>query len=300
MAILIDEGTKILIQGITGRTGEFAARYMLEYGSRVVAGVTPGKGGQRVWGVPVYNSVEKALENHGEIDATVTLVPPQNVKEAALEAIMNGVEKLLIPTENVPVQDVLFILAHAKRRGVRVIGPGSFGVISPGKAVLGWIGGSIELAKETFKPGRIGVISRSGGQTTTISWSISKAGLGVSTAIHVGAEPVLGTVEAELLEMFQRDNETSGIALFGEIGGIQEEEAAEIIKARGIRKPIVAYIAGRFLPRGVRFSHASAIITGRRGSAESKIEALRDAGVKIVDKPKEIASTLLEILGEKK
>ncbi len=300
MAILVNEETKIIVQGITGRTGEFATRYMLEYGSKVIAGVTPGKGGMKVWGVPVYNSVEEVVEKHGEVDAAVTLVPPSNVKEAALEAIMNKVKELLIPTENVPVHDVLYILAKAKRMGVKIIGPGSFGVISPCKAVLGWIGGSIELAREAFKPGEIGVISRSGGQTTTISWSISKAGLGVSTAIHVGAEPVLGTVEAELLEMFEKDNETKAVALFGEIGGVQEEEAAEIIKKKGIKKPVVAYVAGKFLPGGVRFSHASAIVTRGKGSAKSKIEALEEAGVRIVNKPKEIPSTLLEVLGGNK
>lgn len=296
MAILINEKTRVIVQGITGRTGEFATRYMLEYGTKIVGGVTPGRGGLTVWGVPVYNSVEELKSVHGEVDATVILVPPQMVKKAAFEAINSNIKTLQIPTEHVPIHDALEIIAYAKTRGVRVIGPGSFGTISAGKAVLGWVGGSVENAKEAFKPGSIGVISRSGGQTTTISWSICRAGLGISTAVHVGAEPLLGTVEAELLEMFERDKETEAIALFGEIGGVQEEEAAEVIKNGRFTKPLVAYIAGRFLPSGVRFSHASAIVERGRGSAESKIKALKDAGAYIVDKPKDVALTLSKIL----
>jgi succinyl-CoA synthetase alpha subunit len=296
MAILIDEKTRVIVQGITGRTGEFAARYMLEYGTKVVGGVTPGRGGLTVWGVPVYNSVEELKEVHGEVDASVILVPPQEVKKAAFEAINSNVKILQIPTEHVPIHDVLEVIAYARARGVRVIGPGSFGTISAGKAVLGWIGGSIENAREAFKPGPVGVISRSGGQTTTVSWSICRAGLGITTAVHVGAEPLLGTVEAELLEMFERDRETEAVALFGEIGGVQEEEAAELIRNGGFTKPIVAYIAGRFLPSGVRFSHASAIVERGRGSAESKIKALKDAGAYIADNPKDIAAILSRIL----
>lgn len=296
MAILINEKTRVIVQGITGRTGEFAARYMLEYGTKVVGGVTPGRGGLTVWGLPVYNSVEELQSVHGVVDATVILTPPETVKAAAIEALNNNIKILQIPTEHVPVHDVLEIIAYAKDKGARIIGPGSFGTISAGKSVLGWVGGSIENAREAFKPGSIGVISRSGGQTTTISWSICRAGLGISTAVHVGAEPLLGTVEAELLEMFERDKETEAVALFGEIGGVQEEEAAEVIRNGGFTKPLVAYIAGRFLPSGIRFSHASAIVERGRGSAESKIKALKDAGAYIVDKPKDIALTLSKIL----
>ena len=288
MAILVDKDTRVIVQGITGRTGAFATRYMLEYGTRVVAGVTPGRGGERVWGVPVYDSAEEAVEMHGEIDASVALVPPASVKDAALEAIEAGVRLLLIPTERVPVHDVMLILAKARRTGVRVIGPGSFGIISPGRAVLGWVGGSVELAREAFKPGRVGVISRSGGQTTTISWLLSRSGLGVSTAVHVGAEPLLGTTEAELLELFQEDPETDAVVLFGEIGGVQEEETSELISSGKFAKPVIAYIAGKSLPEGVRFSHASAIVEGGRGSAQSKLEALERAGAIVAETPRDI------------
>jgi len=297
MTILIDEKTRVLVQGITGRTGEFATRYMLEYGTKVVAGVTPGKGGLKVWGVPVYNTVEEAVKEHGAFDAAVILVPPTSVKDAAMEALKNNIKLLLIPTERVPIHDVLEVLAYARRLNARIVGPGSFGVISAGKAVLGWVGGSLELAHEAFKPGRIGVISRSGGQTTTISWVVSRSGFGVSTAVHVGSEPVVGTSEAELLKMFEKDESTDAVVLFGEIGGVQEEEAAEIISSGEYTKPLVAYIAGGMLPSGIRFSHASAIVEGERGSANSKIKALRNAGATVVDSPSEIPNVLKRMLG---
>lgn len=296
MGILIDENTRVLVQGITGRTGEFATRYMLEYGTKVVAGVTPGKGGANVWGVPVYNSVKDAVEAHESIDATVIIVPPDSVKSAAYEALENGIKLLLIPTERVPLHDTLEILALAQRKEARVVGPGAFGIINPNRAVLGWVGGSLKLAKETFRPGNIGVISRSGGQTTTISWLISEAGYGVSTAIHVGSETIVGTTEAELLLLFEKDSETEAVVIFGEIGGIQEEEAAEIVRDGRFTKPLIAYIAGQMLPSGIRFSHASAIIEGRRGSAESKTESLKNAGAYVLDTPKDIVKTLREIL----
>lgn len=296
MGILIDENTKVLVQGITGRTGEFATRYMLEYGTKVVAGVTPGRGGADVWGVPVYNSVREAVEMHGPIDASVSIVPANSVKNAAMEAMENGIKLLLIPTERVPLHDTLEILAYAQRKNVRIIGPGAFGIINPNKAVLGWVGGSLELANEAFKPGNIGVISRSGGQTTSISWLISNAGFGVSTAIHVGSETVVGTTEAELLMLFENDDKTRAVVIFGEIGGIQEEEAAEIIINGRFTKPLIVYIAGQMLPSGIRFSHASAIIEGERGSAESKIRSLKEAGAYILDTPKDIVKMLRKIL----
>lgn len=296
MAILVDEETRVVVQGATGRTGEFATRYMLEYGTRVVAGVTPGRGGESVWGVPVYDSVSEAVKEHGRIDASVILVPPRAVKEAFRDSVEAGVRLVLIPTERVPLHDVLEMLSLCKKRGVRMVGPGSFGVISPGKAVLGWIGGSVELAREAFKPGSVGVISRSGGQTTTIAWAISRSGLGVSTAIHVGAEPLLGTTMAELLELFQKDPETDAVVMFGEIGGVQEEEAAELVASGGFTKPLVAYIAGRTLPSGIRYSHASAIVEAGRGSADSKIRALREAGAYVVDSPKEIPTVVKRLL----
>lgn len=296
MAIIIDEDTTVLVQGITGREGSARTRFMLEYGTKVVAGVTPGRGGEEVWSVPVYNSVKEAIEAVGKIDLSVTFVPGPQVKSAALEAIEAGIKKIVMPVERVPLHDTLEIIAMARRKGTMIVGPGSLGVISPGKAVAGWLGGEDEAAKEAFKEGNVAVISRSGGQTATVSWSLSRVGLGVSTAIHTGTEPVLGTTLAEYLMLCKDDDETKAIAIFGEIGGVAEQEAAEVIMREKIDKPIVAYIAGATLPSGIRFSHASAIVEGDRGSYEEKKRALEEAGVIVIERPAEIAKKIREVI----
>ncbi|AGK60897.1 Succinyl-CoA synthetase, alpha subunit [Archaeoglobus sulfaticallidus PM70-1] len=293
MSFLIDENKTVLIQGITGREGSARARFMLEYGTKVVAGVTPGKKGENVWGIPVYDSVEEVVGEFGEIDISVTFIPGPQVKDAVIEAINAGVGTVVMPVERVPLHDTLEIISHA--RGTTIVGPGSLGIISPGKAVAGWLGGSDETAKEAFKAGRVAVISRSGGQTATVSWLVSKHGYGVSTAVHTGTEPVLGTNLAEYVLMANEDDESEAIVIFGEIGGIAEEETAEVMDK--VDKPVIAYIAGAKLPSGIRFSHASAIIEGKKGSYESKREALENAGVMVVDSPIEIVSRLKEVLG---
>ena len=298
MAILIDENTRMLIQGITGRFGQGVARRMLEVGSKVVSGVTPGRGGQSVWGVPVYNSVEEAIEEAGEVDASVVVVPGPDAKAAVLEAFDAGIKIVEMRVERVPLHDALEIIAYAKKSGIRLIGPGSAGVVSPGKASLGGLGGfmgSSDIPQIAFRPGRLGVISRSGGQTTTLCWAVCRAGFGISTAITLGSEPILGTAFAELLPLFQADNETDGVVYFGEIGTVMEEEAAEIIKEGYYTKPLVAYIAGRGLPSGLRFSHASAIVEGGKGTAEGKIKALRGVGAYVVDRPEDIGPTLQQV-----
>ncbi len=269
---------------------------MIEYGTKVVAGVTPGRGGTEVWGVPVYNTVEEAVKNHGPIDASVTFVPGIAVKDAALEAMDSGVRNIVMPSERVPLHDIMEMMAYARLRGVRIVGPGSFGVISPGKAVAGWIGGSEDFAREMFRPGSVGVISRSGGQTTTVCWSMKLAGLGVSTAVCVGSEPIVGMPAPELLPLFEEDEETEAVAMFGEIGTVAEEEAADVIREKRFTKPLVAYIAGASARPGMRFSHASAIVERGKGSAESKIKALTEAGACVVDKPEELASTVVRLL----
>lgn len=298
MAILLDEKKKVLVQGITGREGSLRTRYMLEYGTNVIAGVTPGRGGEKVWGVPVYNTIEEAVENHGKFDVSVMFVPGLFAKEAAFEAIDAGIEFIIMPIERVPLHHILEIIAYARRKGVKILGPGSFGIISPGKAVAGWIGGSVELANECFIPGPVGVISRSGGQTTTICWALAQRGIGVSTALHVGAEPIVGLSITELLELFEKDPETKLVVIFGEIGTVAEEEAAEFIKSGGFTKPVIAYIAGRTAQTGIRYSHASAIITMGRGSAESKIKALKEAGAIIVDRIEKIPQIVEDTLKE--
>ena len=296
MAIIINEKTKVLVQGITGRTGSFATRYMLEYGTNVVGGVTPGRQGEKVWGLPVHNTVTDAKREHGTIDTSLITVPGDIVKNAVLEAIEADIKTIVMPVERVPLHDILEMISYSKQKNVKMVGPGSFGVISPRKAVIGWIGGSLELAKEAYNLGRVGVISRSGGQTTTVSWNISKSGLGISTAIHVGAEAIIGLTEAEILPLFQEDPGTDAVALFGEIGTVQEEEAADIIQGGKFTKPLVAYIAGARLPTGIRYSHASAMVERGRGSAESKTKALKTAGAHVVDKPEEIGFTLSQLV----
>jgi len=301
MAILIDENTKMLIQGITGRFGQGVARRMLEVGSKVVAGVTPGRGGQSVWGVPVFNTVKEAIEAVGPVDAAVTVVPGPQAKGAVLEAFEAGIKTVLMRVERVPLHDALEIIAYARKHNIRLLGPGSAGAVSPGKASLGGLGGFIgssDLPKIAFKPGRIGVISRSGGQTTTLSWVVCKAGFGISTAVHLGSEPVLGTTFAELLPLFEKDDETDGVVYFGEIGTVNEEEAAEVIKRGDYTKPLIAYIAGKGMPAGLRFSHASAMVEGGRGTAEAKIKALKEAGAYVVDKPEDIGPTLQKVFGQ--
>lgn len=302
MAILIDENAKVLIQGITGREGSVRTRFMLDYGTKVVCGITPGRGGAAVWGVPVYNSVKEAIEVHGQIDASVAFVPGPQVKEAVVEAVEQGIKFIVVPAERVPLHDSLEMIALARRKGARILGPGSLGLLSAGKVAMGWLGGTEEFAREIFKPGPVGVVSRSGGQTSTVVWSLMKAGIGITTAMHVGAEPIVGLSFAEILPLFEEDEETKAAVLFGEIGTVAEEEAAEVVKEGRFSKPLVAYIAGRSLPAGMRFSHASAIIERGRGTAESKIKALEEVGAYVVEFPQEIATTLTKILkgGESK
>lgn len=296
MSVLIDENTTVLIQGITGREGSVRARFMLDYGTRVLGGVTPGRGGGEVWGVPVFNSVKEAIKEFGLIDASVTFVPGPQVKNAVVEAIEAGVKFVLVPAERVPLHDSLEMIAVARREEARILGPGSLGLLSAGKAAMGWLGGSEEFAREIFKPGPVGVMSRSGGQTSTIAWSLMEAGLGITTAMHVGSEPIVGLSFAELLPLFEEDEATKAVVLFGEIGTVAEEEAAEAVKEGKFSKPLVAYIAGRSLPAGMRFSHASAIIERGRGTAESKVQALEAVGAHIVEHPQEIAVMLKSIL----
>lgn len=292
MAIIIDENTRVLVQGITGRTGEMATRLMVEYGTKVIAGVTPGRGGEYVWGVPVYNSIEEAIKEHGPMDMSATFVPAPLVKNAAIEALDAGIKTLVMPVERVPLHDILEIIARAKKKGARIVGPGSLGLISPGKALCGWLGG----VGEAFKPGHVGVISRSGGQTSTVSWLICREGLGISTAVHTGTEIIVGTTAAEYLELFEKDPETHAVVMFGEIGGIMESEVAEVIREGKYTKPFIIYIAGRSLPSGIRFSHASAIVQRGRDTVESKERALREAGAYVVNKPQELASTVKKVL----
>ncbi len=296
MAILIDEKTKVIVQGITGREGSLRSKYMKEYGTKVVAGTSPGRRGEEVEGIPVYNTVKEAVREQGKIDMSVTFIPGPALKMAVLEAIDAGIKYIVSPVERVPLHDIMEMVAVASKAGVTIVGPGSIGVMSPGKAVAGWLGGNVQWANKLFQPGPIGVLSRSGGESGTVPWILKNGGLGVSTAIHTGTEPIIGSSFADFLLLFEKDKQTLAVAAFGEIGGSQEEEAAEVIKAGKFTKPFVIYIAGAAAPEGQRFSHASAIIERGRGTVQGKVKALREAGAYPVETPKDIVPTLKKLL----
>ena len=296
MAILIDQSKRVLIQGITGREGQARAKLMKDYGTRVVAGVTPGRRGEEVHGIPVYDSVAQAWQTQGPIDISVIFVPAPLVKNAALEAFDAGVKLAVLVPDRVPIWDAMEIAAFAKEKGAAFIGPNTLGLISPGQAVLGMIGGRAQAAREWFKPGHVGVISRSGGMTSAISYYLCKAGLGLSTIVHVGGEAIIGLREADVLREFEQDPETRAVVLFGEIGTNQEEEVAQLIRDGGFTKPMVAYIGGRAAKSGTRFSHAGAIIEGGFGTYEGKVAALSSVGVRVVEAFGDIPATTKELV----
>jgi succinyl-CoA synthetase alpha subunit len=296
MAIIIDENTRVLVQGITGREGQARTRLMIDYGTGVVAGCTPGKGGQEVLGVKVYDTVEEAWEHTGPIDMSAIFVPAPLVKEAALEAIDAGVKKLVLVPDRVPIYDVMEIAAVAKEKGARFIGPNTLGLLSPGKAVAGMIGGNARSARSWFKPGPVGVASRSGGITSAISYYLNQEGIGQTTIIHVGGDPVIGYPHPDVALEFQRDPDTKAIVIFGEIGGTQEERLADLIKAGEVTKPVVAFIGGKAAKEGTRFSHAGAIVEGGRGTHAGKVEALKSAGAHVVENFGDIPKATKEVL----
>lgn len=296
MAILINKNSKVLIQGITGGEGSRAAKEMIDYGTDVVCGVTPGKGGQTVEGKPVYNSIKEALEKHGAIDATLIAVPAPFIRKAAIEAIENKIPIINILTEHVTVQDSALIYALAKKAGVTVIGPSSVGIISPGLAKLGAIGSG--EVKDVFTPGKVGVISKSGGMTAEISSILTHVGIGQSTVLGIGGDQIICSDFVNILKLFEADAETKAVVMFGEVGGTYEEQAAEFIKAGGFTKPVVAIIAGQFgdkLPKDTVLGHAGAIVSKGRGSYESKVTALKEAGVHVAETLSEIPQILKEL-----
>lgn len=296
MAILLTKETTVLVQGITGREGSARAAFMKGYGTNVVAGVTPGRGGDEVSGIPVFNTVNEAVKEKGPINASVTFVPGPALKDAVMEAVDAGIKFIVCPVERVPLYDILEMVAYTKQKGVRLLGPGSIGIISPGLAAAGWLGGSPDFARKVFLPGCVGVMSRSGGQSATVPWAIQLAGLGLSTVVHVGTEPVTGTSFGDILPLFENDPDTKGVAVFGEIGGPHEEEAADCVRRGEFTKPLVIFVAGAWAPEGMRFSHASSIIERGKGSAKDKIQSLREAGVHVVDRPDELAPTIKQLI----
>lgn len=284
MSILVDEGTRVIVQGITGREAVSFTRDMLDYGAKVVGGVTPGRGGRDVLGVPVYDSVRQITEKE-RVDASVLAVPAAFVRDAAFEAIEAGVRLLVIVTERVPRRDVVQVLELARLRGSRVIGPNTMGIISPGKTKVGSIGGPAEDTRKSFLPGPVGVMSRSGGMTTELSNLLTQNGLGQSTAISMGGDPIVGSTFAELLPLWEEDPETRALVLFCEPGGPLEAALAEQVRRAGNSLPIVAFIAGHFTAEmpGVRFGHAGSIVEGKADTAEEKARIMREAGIVVAD-----------------
>jgi succinyl-CoA synthetase alpha subunit len=296
MAILVNESTRVVVQGITGREGRARAKLMRDYGTRVVAGCTPGRGGETADGVPVYDTVLEAVEAHGGLDASVIFVPAPLVKDAALESIAAKIPLTVLVGDRVPVWDVLEIARAAERAGVSFLGPNTLGVLSVGKGVLGMIGGRAESARAWFKPGPVGVASRSGGMTSSTGYYLSRAGIGLSTLVHVGGDGIVGLPLPDVVRLFETDSDTSCIAMFGEIGGSQEERVAEMIASGEVTKPIVAFIGGRAATSGVRFSHAGAIVEGGRGTHEGKVAALRAAGATVVDAFDALPAAVAEVM----
>jgi succinyl-CoA synthetase alpha subunit len=281
MSILVNKHTRLVVQGITGREGEFHAQQMLEYGTKVVAGVTPGKGGGWVAGIPVFDTVHEAV-NATEANASIIYVPARFAPDAILEAVDAGIQVVVCITEGIPVLDMIKVRAHVDCSDTRLIGPNCPGIITPGESKVGIMPGHIHI------PGSVGVVSRSGTLTYEVVYALSEKGLGQSTAIGIGGDPILGTDFIDVLTLFEEDPETEQIVLIGEIGGTDEQRAAEFITSN-MSKPVTAFIAGQTAPPGKRMGHAGAIIEGGEGTAAEKIAAFEDVGVRVARQPDEIA-----------
>jgi len=296
MSILIDQTKRVLVQGITGREGMARTKLMVGYGTQVVAGVTPGRGGEQVEGIAVFDTVEEAWEKAGPIDVSVLFIPAPLVKDAALEAIDAGVRLLVIVPDRVPIYDVLVIAKRAKEAGARFVGPNTLGVLSPGKAVLGMMGGAAASARSWFQPGPVGISSRSGGITSSIAYYLSREGIGATTMVHVGGDAVVGLPHPEVVKLFEEDPETKAVVMFGEIGTSQEEMVADLIEQGAFTKPLIAYIGGKAARSGTRFSHAGAIVEGGRGTYEGKVERLRSVGATVVEQFMDLPRATKEVL----
>src|ERR671924_226616 len=302
MAVLLNEDFTFIVQGITGREAVNLTRECLDYGSKVVGGITPGRKGREVHGVPVFDTVGQVAEAVGYVpDGSVVTVPPAFTKDAVFEAIENGIALIVIVTERIPRQDVAQMVELATLRGARIIGPNCLGIIRPGVAKMGGIGGPARDAQKAYRPGSIGVMSRSGGMTTEISSTLSAAGLGVSTAISIGGDAIIGSTYAELMPLFEADTQTEAIVIYTEPGGRMEAELSEWVTEHDSRLPIVAFMAGKFMDdeemKGMSFGHAGTIVEGTEDTATEKIARLEVAGIPVVERIDEIPDAVRDKLG---
>jgi succinyl-CoA synthetase alpha subunit len=302
MSILLSKETTFIVQGITGREAVNLTRECLDYGSKIVGGVTPGRKGREVHGVPVFDTVAQAVEHHGgPIDGSVVTVPPAFTKDAVLEAIENGIGLIVVVTERIPRRDVAQMVELAELRGARIIGPNCLGLIVPGVCKMGGIGGPAKDAAKAYAPGPVGVMSRSGGMTTEISSSLTQAGLGVSTAVSIGGDAIIGSTYAELMPHFEADEQTQAIVIYTEPGGRMEAQLSAWVKEHESRLPIVAFMAGKFMDdeemKGMSFGHAGTIVEGKEDTATEKIARLEAAGIRVVERIDEIPAAVKEKLG---
>jgi succinyl-CoA synthetase alpha subunit len=302
MSILLSRDTTFIVQGITGREAVNLTRECLDYGSKVVGGVTPGRKGREVHGVPVFDTVAQAVEHHGgPIDGSVVTVPPAFTKDAVFEAILNGIGLIVVVTERIPRGDVAQMVELANLEGARIIGPNCLGLIVPGVCKVGGIGGPAKDAAKAYAPGPVGVMSRSGGMTTEISSSLTQAGLGVSTAVSIGGDAIIGSTYAELMPYFEADEETKAIVIYTEPGGRMEAQLSEWVADHDSRLPIVAFMAGKFMDdeemKGMSFGHAGTIVEGVEDTATEKIARLEAAGIRVVERIDEIPDAVKEKLG---
>jgi succinyl-CoA synthetase alpha subunit len=300
MSILISKDTRFIVQGITGREAVNLTRENLDYGSQIVGGVTPGRAGRDVYGVPVYDCVRDAVRAHGEIEGSVVSVPPRFTRDAVFEALENGIRLIVVVTENVPRREVAQMVELAQLRGARIIGPNCLGMISPDEAKMGGVGGPAANTRQAYVKGNIGVMSRSGGMTTEIASTLTAAGLGQSTCVSIGGDAIIGTTYAELMPLYEADPETHAIAIYSEPGGRMEAELADWIQANDSRLPVVAFMAGRFMDemQGMRFGHAGTIVEGKEDTTVEKIKRMEAAGISVAERIEEIPALLRKRLEE--
>jgi succinyl-CoA synthetase alpha subunit len=301
MSILLRKDSSFIVQGITGREAVNLTRENLDYGASIVGGVTPGRAGRDVYGVPVYDCVRDVVRDHGAVHGSVICVPPNFTQDAAFEAIENGVQLIVIVTENIPRREVAQMVELANLRGARIIGPNCLGLISPGEAKMGGIGGPAANTRQAYARGNVGIMSRSGGMTTEIASTLTAAGLGQSTAVSIGGDAVIGSSYAELMPLFEADPDTHAIAIYSEPGGRMEAELAEWIRENDSRLPVVAFMAGRFMDemQGMRFGHAGTIVEGKEDTTSEKIERMQAAGISVAERIEEIPDLIRKRIAEK-